>query len=232
MSAPLRLSLAGALLLTFAPGAAGPLTAGRGATVRVTARATYNDSLKRLFEDLARAKTPDELRAARSRGRKGFSRAVGQDPSYPLPYYNLAVLAEADEDWGTARTYFEQFRKLDGESELSMKAQRRLEYLTRMLETDGRAEGRRSRQYDQALEQVNALVNLGLLPEATATAELAARLDDTRWEAYALIGSALARHRRCADAIGLLQKAVKRAPNDVKPALSKTLGICETSRRG
>jgi len=224
--------IAGVLLLVLATGFAGQSTAGQGATPRGRARATYNDTLKRLFDDLARARTAEEMRGARSRGRNGFLMAVSQEPTYPRPYYNLGVLAEADEEWDAARRYFEQFRQLDGGSELSLKAQRKVEYLRTLRETDRTPDGRRRRQYEQALAQANALVNLGLLKEANTTAGRAAQLDGTRWEAYALIGNTLASQQLCADAVGFFQKAVVRAPNGVKPGLFKALRVCEVNKGG
>lgn len=195
---------------------------------RAAARLTYNETLGRLFEDLGRARTADEMRAARAAARRGFLKAASQDASYPLPLYNLGVLAEADEDWDAAIRYFEQFRRLDTGSEFSLKAQRKIEYLGRVRDADATPEGRRRRLYEQALSEANTLANLGLVKEAVAVAGRAARLDDTRWEAYALIGNALSGRMLFADAAGFFRKAAERAPRDTKPGLLSALKLCET----
>lgn len=232
--------LAACLLLAQSPVLSRPANPARGAAAaplrqggeRAAARLTYNDTLGRLFEDLGRAHTADELRAARSAARRGFLKAVTQDAAYPLPYYNLGVLAEADEDWGEAIRYFEQFTRLDGGSELSRKARRKLESLRRLRDADATPEGRRRRLYDEALAEANALANLGLLKEAVGAAGRAAQLDDTRWEAYALIGNALAVRGMFGDAAGFFRKAADRAPQDVKPGLLRALKLCETRVSG
>jgi tetratricopeptide (TPR) repeat protein len=213
--------------------APGPMTirSAQQGSSRAVARTTYNDTLKRLFGDLEQARTPGEMRAARNRARQGFAKSVDQDRSYSLPYYNLGVLAEADEDWETAIRYFEQFIALDHASELSAKAQRKLSSLRPLREMDSTPAGRRKRQYEQALSEANTLISLGLMKEAISTEARAARVDDTRWETYALVASALADRQLFADAIVFLQKAIARAPGEVQKRLSVALKLCERKLR-
>lgn len=198
-------------------------------TTRALAKATYNDSLKRLFVDLEQAKTPEELRAARSRAMQGFKRALDQDSSYSLPYYNLGVLAEAEGDLSAAITYFEQFKKLSDKADLSLKAQKKLEYLRGITGSDNSAAGRKKAEYEEALRKVNALINLGLLKEAISVAARATELEPARWESYALIGAALLDRRLFADALGFLRQASVRAPAEMRPKLSRAIRTCEVN---
>jgi tetratricopeptide (TPR) repeat protein len=194
---------------------------------RETARAIYNETLKRFFEELERAKTSDELRVARNNARLGFTKAVEQDKSYPLPYYNLGVLSEAEEDWDGAIRYFEQFRRLDSESDLSLRALQKLDTLSRLRTLASTPAAAKKRRYDQALLEANALLNLGLIKEAVSTAARAELLDDRRWEAYALIAKALADRQLFAEAIPLFQKAIGRAPDNVRARLINAEKVCE-----
>jgi tetratricopeptide (TPR) repeat protein len=196
---------------------------------RAFAKHTYNDSLKKLFVDLEAAKTSEQLRLARTSAMQGFKRALDQDPSYCLPYYNLGVLAEAEDDWIAAIKYFEQFKKFSDKADLSLKTQKKLEYLRGLTTSDSSAAGRKKVAYDEALRKVNALINLGLLKEAISVAARAAEVDSTRWESYALIGAALVDRRLFRDALSFLQQASIRAPADVRSKLSRAIKECEVN---
>src|SRR5678815_2228985 len=88
-------------------------------TKRENARLVYNDTLKTLFDDIKAARTTTEQSEARRRARRGFQDAIKQVANYPQPYFNLPVLAEAEENWDEASRLLEQFRQLDATSELS-----------------------------------------------------------------------------------------------------------------
>jgi tetratricopeptide (TPR) repeat protein len=193
---------------------------------RPAAKRTYNDTLEKLFADLEKATTADQLRSARSQAREGFKRAVTQDPSYSLPYYNLGVLAEAEGDRFAAIEYFEKFAKLSDRADLSLKAKLKLDYL-RLSDASTSQAVRQKFDYDEALRKVNALINLGLLKEAISVAANAAEIDPTRWESYALIGAALLDRKQFRDAVGFLRQASLRAPADVRTRLSAAIKVCE-----
>ena len=195
---------------------------------RPAAKRTYNDTLKKLFADLEKATTAEQLRSARNQAREGFRRAVTQDPSYSLPYFNLGVLAEAEGDRLAAIEYFEKFTKLSDKPDLSLKAKQKLDYLRLSAAPTSQAVRQKS-DYDGALRKVNALINLGLLKEAISVAANAAQIDPARWESYALIGAALLDRKQFGDAVGFLRQASLRAPADVQAKLSAAIKVCEAN---
>lgn len=197
---------------------------------RQVAKRTYNETLKKLFDDLEKATTADQMRNARSQAREGFRRAVTQDPSYSLPYYNLGVLAEAEGDRSAAIEYFEKFTKLSDKPDLSLKAKQKLDHL-RLAGASMNEASRQKSDYDEALRKVNALVNLGLLKEAISVAASAAQIDPARWESYALIGAALLDRKQFSDALDFLRQANLRAPAHVQAKLSAAIKVCEANSK-
>ena len=197
------------------------------ANERQAAKRTYNDTLKRLFAELEKATTPEQLRSARSQAREGFRRAIAQDHSYGLPYYNLGVLAEAEGDRSTAIEYFEKFTKLSDKPDLSLKAKQKLDH----LRLSGASTSQAVSDYEQALRKANALISLGLLKEAISVAANAAQIDPTRWESYALIGAALLDRKQFGDALGFLRQANLRAPDAVRTKLSAAIKVCEANSK-
>ncbi len=195
---------------------------------RPAAKRTYNDTLKKLLADLEKATTAEQLRSARNQAREGFRRAVAQDPSYSLPYYNLGVLAEAEGDRVAAIEYFEKFTKLSDKPDLSLKAKQKLDYL-RLSSASTNPAVRQKSDYEEALRKVNALINLGLLKEAISVAANAVQIDPTRWESYALVGAALLDRKQFGDALGFLRQANHRAPADVRTKLSAAIKVCEAN---
>jgi tetratricopeptide (TPR) repeat protein len=193
-------------------------------TKRQAARQMYNKTLQRFFEDLKSAKSTNQLLQARQSARTGFLEAVTQDPFYPQPIYNLAVLATAEENWDDAIKLFQQFRQLDRVSALSLKAEQQLESLKRVRNLDVTPEAKRRRHYDESILQANVLLNLGLLQEAAAEAAQAVQIDDTRWEAYAITASALARQNLYEDVVHFLNLAVARSPHNISDRLRRALG--------
>src|SRR6185369_15611336 len=197
---------------------------------RESAKRTYNDSLKQLFVDLEAAKTPEQLRSARNRAREGFRRALDQDSSYCLPYYNLGVLAEADGDRLLAIEYFEKFTRLSDKPDLSLKAKQKLNYLKSSGAPDNGGATRKQADYEDALRKVTALINLGLLKEAISVAAHATQIDPSRWESYTLIGAALLDRKQFGDALGFLKQASLRAPASIRAKLSAAIKVCEASK--
>jgi Flp pilus assembly protein TadD len=221
-------------LILITPAASGrPWTAQRQneSVARAGARSTYNETLYSFFDEVEKAGSAEALRTARVRARRGFLKAVSLDPSYALPYYNLGVLAEADEDWDSAIKYFEQFRKLDGTSDLSAKARQKLPSLEQARMADSTPEGKRKRQYEQLIIQGKALANLGLLKEVMSVAAEAIKIDGARWEAYALAGALLTRQGLCAEARSLMTQASALAPGGVKHKLAALLRECVSPAR-
>jgi len=182
---------------------------------RTQARASFQEALARYLYDQDRGKARD-----------GFLLSLRQDPTYALPRYNLAVLAEAEEDWDDAIEYFEEFLRLDQKSRYSAKARSEIDRLKLIREMDRTPEGKRRRRYEDAIAKSTVFLNADLLKDAVRAAALAAQIDDHRWEAYALTATALSKQNLYEDAELYLKQSIARAPEKVKPRLEEALEFC------
>lgn len=186
---------------------------------REMASQTLNEALRNYIKgDLAKAK-------------EGLQLAISQDPSFPHPRYNLAVIAAAEEDWAGAIRWLEEFLKLDQTSERAEKAKSELEDLRQILEMDKTPEGKKRRQYEAAISNTSWLLNMGLLKEAVAQAAEAVKINPSGWEPYALTASALAKSEKWDDAKRFLDIAIKQAPAETKVKLKLTYDQIEKERQ-
>jgi tetratricopeptide (TPR) repeat protein len=159
----------------------------------------------------------------RSRAREGYLQAIRIDPTYPQPRYNLGVLAEADEDWTEAAKWFTEYLRLDNLSSYATKARAELGRVGRAQEQDSTPGGRRRRQYDEAVYRGRVLLRSGRPKEAVAEASAAAKIDDARWEAYALTADALSSQGLYVEAATFIQQAIERAPAAKRVGLQRVL---------
>jgi tetratricopeptide (TPR) repeat protein len=83
-------------------------------------------------------------------------------------------------------------------------------------------------EYDQAVTQARQLLKENKHREAVTVSERAIKLDDSRWEAYVTAAGGYSGLGLYDDAIGLLQMALPRAPEDRKAAVRDAL---QESRR-
>jgi tetratricopeptide (TPR) repeat protein len=195
-----------------------PSEAASGATdsLRKKAQSIFQQALARFFDD-------KDI----SRARAGFLESMRTDPSYPLPRFNLGVLAEADENWDEAIRWFQEFVQLDGASDYAKRAQKELARLRQLQTLEKSDQGRQRRLYDETIGRAKILLDARFLKEAIAEAASAAKIDDTRWEAYAVAGSALSERGAFDQAANFLQRAIDRAPQDKKGKLAQALAQCE-----
>jgi tetratricopeptide (TPR) repeat protein len=189
-------------------GSAAP-TADSAAT-RAQARAVFQQTLAGLAQN-----------GSRKKAQAGFLRVIALDPGYALPYFNLGLLAEADEDWGVAISDFNRFLTLAPNSAYRLRAQAEIEHATTAKQADSTPQGKLSRQYTDKIVRARALALSGMGKLAVAEAAEAANLDSSRWEAYAVIASALSRQGFDGDAARFLRMAIDRAPADKRPLLER-----------
>jgi tetratricopeptide (TPR) repeat protein len=170
---------------------------------RRQAAASLHSALAQLLKDHDAAKA-----------RSGFLAAGAQDPSYAMPFYELGLLAETQDDWSAATQWFTKFRQLDADSENSRLAAHELERLERIAELEKTPEGRKNRLYDEAIMHGEVLLQFGFPKEAVAEAARAARIDGSRWEPYVLGAQALSCNRRFIEAEAYLKEALARVPDE------------------
>ena len=98
--------------------------------------------------------------------------------------------------------------------------------------TTGRAASappaRRNSAYDDAVAKARALAAQKDFKTAATTSEQAIQMDDKRWEGYIVAAESYSGQQLYDDAIGMLQMALVRAPEDKKPAIRDA--ITETRR--
>lgn len=152
-----------------------------------------------------------------SSAREGFQRVLKIDPTYPQPRFNLGVLAEAEDNRDETLKWFTEYLKLDQTSRYAKAARTKL---ARLQLASG---AHKEQGYDDILARARALTKAGLLKEAIAEFDQAARLDDTRWEAYALTSAILSREGLLSEAKEFEEKARQRTPPDKKQALEAVL---------
>lgn len=158
-----------------------------------------------------------------AKAREGFQLSMNQDPSYPLPKFNLAVIAGAEENWVEAIRWLEEFLKLDQTSELAERAKAELEVLRQVLEMDKTPEGKRRRKYEAAINSTTSLLEMGAIKEAIAQAAEATKIDPSGWQPYALTASALVKIEMFNDAKRFIEMAIQRATTETKAKLKHTL---------
>jgi len=154
-----------------------------------------------------------------------FLAASARDPSYAPPFYELGLLAETQYDWPEAKRWFTKFCELDANSENSKRATQELQRLDRIAELEKTPEGRASRRYDETIIHGEVLLQLGLPKESIAEAAHAARIDDSRWEAYVVGAQALSVDGRFNEAEAFLRQALSRAAVADTSRLGNVAGI-------
>ena len=80
--------------------------------------------------------------------------------------------------------------------------------------------------YDDYLSQAKSLIAQQKYPEAVAETQKAIALNGGRWEAYVVAAKGYSSQKLYDDAIGMLQTALIRAPEDKKPAIRDAIAEC------
>ena len=80
--------------------------------------------------------------------------------------------------------------------------------------------------YDNYLAQAKSLIAQQKYPEAVAETQKAIALNGGRWEAYVVAAKGYSSQKLYDDAIGMLQTALIRAPEDKKPAIRDAIAEC------
>ncbi len=145
--------------------------------------ASPRDAARHRFQvTLLDLQTKRDVRAAV----RGFGEALALDSTYYAAAFDMAVVAAIGERWDDAIAAFQEAASLDSQAlgALAKPAIERLQLISRLEKT---SEGKRRRQYDEAL--LPLLAKLPSLPESEAMAALTevGRIDSKRWESPALL---------------------------------------------
>ena len=185
-----------ALSMSYAPLAA--QSEQRSATSNSRAHDLFVSTSLRFVKDLDR-----------ERARKGYHRVLQLDGQYAPAWFNLGVLAEADYDWTEAKADFKQYLTVAPEGAYSKRAARELIVIA---ERTKQPRPTPAQQYDAAIHQARTLLAAKFYKESIAAAADAQALDDSRWEAYAIVSICLARQHKIREAVQFQNLALDRAP--------------------
>lgn len=192
------------------------------ATVAAPARAEAEAQCK--FAALRFERSADVAKA-----RADYEEAIRLDPSCPLPHWQLAQLAQREEQWTEAVGHLQRFVALDRTSEQSIAARLRLDELEALRQQDSTPEGKRARHYTEGLERVRAAVQARDFARAENEAAATIAIDPERHEAYAFRGAVLAKAGRQADALAMLETALAKAPAEKKAVIETARDECRES---
>jgi hypothetical protein len=174
-----------------------------------------------------------ELRSARNTklAMQGFAEALLIDHTYATAAFNLGVVASIAEKWQDALAALDEAARLDPNG-LGKAAAPQIERLRLICSLETTADGKRKRQYDEALYPV--LAKLPKLPPADAMATLTeiGRIDPKRWEAPALLAAMNGNGHGYDVAAKFLEIAVANATDPaIKARLQKALHAAERELR-
>src|SRR2546421_12716629 len=83
---------------------------------RIAARQLYDRTVQAYLQD-----------KDNSKARMGFIESLEKDPSFAMPRYKLAKLAESEEKWDDAKQWYQQILQVDPLDRIAEKAQQELD---------------------------------------------------------------------------------------------------------
>jgi tetratricopeptide (TPR) repeat protein len=149
----------------------------------------------------------------RQRARKDYRRVVQIDGQYAPAWFNLGVLAEADYDWPEAKADFKKYLTVAPEGAYSTRAARELNVIAARSKQPVPTP---AQQYDAAIHRARTLLAAKFYKESIAEAADAQSLDDSRWEAYAIVSICMARQHKIHEAVEFQNLALDRTPVEAR----------------
>jgi tetratricopeptide (TPR) repeat protein len=174
-----------------------------------------------------------ELRSSRNMklAMQGFGEALLIDRTYAIAAFNLGVIAAIAEKWQDALAALEEAARLDPNG-LGKAAAPQIERLRLICSLDATENGKRKRQYDEALYPVLAKLPKLAPADAMATLTEIGRIDPKRWEVPALLAAMSGNGHGYDVAAKFLEIAVANATDPaIKARLEKALHAAERELR-
>lgn len=154
------------------------------------------------------------------KAKHGFLRVTQIDPGYGPAWFNLGVLAEGERNWTGAQAKFREYLRLAPHGPDAERAEREIsllsEYANGLIDE-------KATKYDGAIQKARAFLAINLFRESIAEAGYARDMDDTRWEAYAVISLALAKQNKNVEALNWGSLAVEHAPAEKRAQVRDAL---------
>lgn len=147
--------------------------------------------------------------------RAAFLQAIDLDARQAPARFNLAMMAEDEENWDEAIRYYTEYSGLVGSDDLYLSvARRKIDALGLFAELDRTPDGKAERIYLQLIQRAQSKLTGGDQGAALALAELATQRRADRFEGHLVRGVALIELERYADAQASLEKAKTLAAAD------------------
>ena len=149
----------------------------------------------------------------------GFVKATQIDSNYAPAWFDLAIMLENQKQWKQARDYFYRYLGLVPKGPDALRANQQIELLSRYISGEITPDEIKRADYDAAIQRARALLAGGFYREAIDDAGLAQKLDESRWESYAVVSLAMLRQHKLPEAAKMRDRALEHAPADRRDAI-------------
>jgi|SRR5580658_958904 tetratricopeptide (TPR) repeat protein len=151
----------------------------------------------------------------------GYLKVAQLDPKYAPAWFNLGVLAEGSQKWTEARRYFDKYLEVSPNGPESKRATE--EIATLAPYAAGKVSRRQARQaeYEASIQRARILMAAKLYREAISESGHAQSLDNSRWEAYAIVGLCMKRQNKPDAAKDFEKLAEDRIPTEKRDQLKQ-----------
>jgi len=153
----------------------------------------------------------------------GFQQVLKLDPKYAPALFNLGVLAEQRQAWSQAQSYFKQFLVVSPSSPDIARAAHEIAVLQPYVDGTATAATEKQAEYDASIARARILLGKQLYKEAISEAGHAQSLDDSRWEAYAVVSLTMFKQHKDAEGKDFADLALARTPPEKKDTVAKAL---------
>ncbi len=160
------------------------------------------------------------------KARAGFESCIKLVPSFPLPRFQLALLAQKEKKWDEALVWFKEYLKLDSSSELAGKIKKEAGYMQWVILYQATPTGRDDVKARASLAAGQAAMKKGEWQAALDKGYETLQFAPENLEAQLLCAAAQIQLRRFPLAEAMLMVILTRAPIERKPAIEQALANC------
>lgn len=153
----------------------------------------------------------------------GFSQVTQLDPRYAPAWFNLGVLAEQRQAWDQAQADFKQYLVVAQPGPDIARATHELQVLKPYVAGLAGPVQEKQAEYDASIARARILLSKQLYKEAVSEAGHAQSLDNSRWEAYAVVSLVMYKQHKDDEGKKFADLALQRAPADKKDVVAKAL---------
>jgi tetratricopeptide (TPR) repeat protein len=153
----------------------------------------------------------------------GFTQVILIDPKCAAAWFNLGVLAEQRQAWAEAQADFKKYLVIVPPGPDMARAARELQVLEPYVAGLAGPAQEKQAEYDASIARARIFLSKQLYREAISEAGHAQALDDSRWEAYAIVSLVMYKQHSDAECKKFADLALARTPPDKKDTVAKAL---------